>query len=216
MFGRLSQNKIHLDIPYYSQWETPELIDDIIDRKILPNEDANWKKSGAVSLEEYVLWSWNLCGMACLKMILKSRFAKEYKLIDLAKKCQEYGGYEKVIDYTQNKGLIYKPFCVFIKKEFNLDGQFRKFLTIKRIKKEVSKGNYVIASVNAQIRKEDKEFIPAFKGGHLILFTGYDTEKKTLTFHNPSGYFNKTQQDHEVSEELFKSYFAGRGIIIKR
>src|SRR3990167_6800417 len=135
--------KVINKIPYFSQWESPKLVGKIIERKILARDDQKWKNSGAKSPEEYEYWSWNICGMACLKMILASKFSKNYKMIELAKKCEEYGAY-------------------------------------------------------------------VHNGGHLVLITGFDDHKKTLFFHNPSGFFGKSQENCEISEKDFKKFFASR------
>jgi len=163
-------------IPYFAQWESQELVDEIIEGKIKAREDPRWKKSGANTPAEYELWSWNVCGMACLKMILMRKFGRDYKTIELAKKCEECGGYikkGKVID-----GLFYEPFIVFLKKELKLKAKvFKRFLTLWRIKRELKKGNYFIVSVSASIRKP--VHTPEHKGGHLVLMTGFDDERKT-------------------------------------
>lgn len=203
--------KILNKVPYFSQWESPELVDKIIKRKILAREDPKWKKSGAKSPEEYEYWSWNTCGMACLKMILYVKTGKEHKTIELANKCEEYGGY--IQNGEKIDGLFYIPFKEFLMKELKLEAKvFRFFLTVGRIKRELKTGNYMIASVNSSIRKPDHE--PEHKGGHLVLVTGFDDTKKTLFLHNPSGFFGVSQENWEITERDFKKFFAGRGILI--
>jgi len=203
--------KVINKIPYFSQWESPKLVGKIIERKILARDDQKWKNSGAKSPEEYEYWSWNICGMACLKMILASKFSKNYKMIELAKKCEEYGAYVQNGDKID--GLFYNPFKKLLEKEFRIKAKvFRIFLTIGRIKRELQNSNYLIASVSASIRKPDHT--PEHKGGHLVLITGFDDHKKTLFFHNPSGFFGKSQENCEISEKDFKKFFASRGILI--
>ncbi len=198
-------------IPYFSQWESWELVGEIIGGRIKAREDPKWKLSGAKTSEEYEYWSWNICGMACLKMILASKFGEEHKTIELAKKCEEYGGY--VQNGEKIDGLFYKPFCKFLANEFQIKAKiFRIFLTIGGIKREIQKGNYFIVSVSSSIRDAAKT--PEHKGGHLILITGFDDRKKTLFLHNPSGFYGKTQENHEISEKDFCKFFAGRGILI--
>jgi hypothetical protein len=70
--------------------------------------------SGAKTIEEYVQWAGNLCGMACLKMILATRTGRAIPMLELSRKCTEYGGYT-VSPTGQIKGLIYAPFVRFIR-----------------------------------------------------------------------------------------------------
>ncbi len=204
--------KILRIIPYYSQWESQELVKDIVVGKISAKKDPKWKQSGAKNLKEYELWSWNICGMACLKMILADKFEKEYKTIALAKDCEKYGGYKP--NGSKVDGLFYDPFVKFLDKDFGIKARvMRRFLTIGKIKKEVQKGNYFIVSVHHSIR--EKEELTEKKGGHLVLITGFDDEKKSLFLHNPSGFYKKSQENFEISEKDFKRFFAGRGMLIE-
>lgn len=197
-------------IPYFSQWETPEMVEKILELNTA-EIDLNWRSSGAKSKSEYELWSWNVCGMACLKMIIASMTGKKYKTIELAKKCELYGGYKP--DGKSIDGLFYEPFVRFIKAEFGIDAKiFRRFLTIRKIKAELEKGNYFMVSVSRHVR--NPEMNPEGKGGHLVLMTGYDNGTQSLFLHNPSGIYKKSQENFEISEKDFKKFFAGRGILI--
>jgi hypothetical protein len=97
-------------VPYFSQWESREITSDVLTRgaAIALAEDPKWASSGAKTIDEYVQWASNLCGMACLKMILGARTGREIPMLDLARKCTEYGGYS-VNAAGQIKGLIYAP-----------------------------------------------------------------------------------------------------------
>jgi hypothetical protein len=218
---------IQSSIPYFSQWESPELIDRILNHTISAADDPLWKNSGALTSEEYRLWSWNICGMACLKMILGDKFNKTFKTIILGKKCLDYGGYRynSVITKTHRKistdnivpwefldGLFYKPFLKFIKKEFDLEGKIIKPLIIADIIRALSDHKYVIASVNPGIR--DPKNTPKIKGGHLVLITGYDIKQKLIYIHNPSGFYQQSQEHFPVSYSDFEKYSAHRGVII--
>ena len=191
MFKR-NEEVIAMNIAYYSQWD----------------------ESGFQSKQEYELWSPNLCGMACLKMVLKDIYNEVQSTVGLAKRCCEYGGY--IVKDDQIEGLIYKPFCKFIKKEFGLSGKVKKRLSCRTIKKQLSKGNYIIASVNPTIRDAQMSVNDevTIKGGHLVLMTGFNSITGTLQFHNPSGNPGKSQINHEMLEEDFNKYFANRGIVV--
>lgn len=199
------------NIPYFSQRESPQLVDDILKKRILAREDPQWARSGAASPEEYEYWCCHICGMACLKMVLADFLSKEYKTIELAKKAAFYKAYipkRNTID-----GLFYAPFCLFLAKEFDIDSDYYTFMTQKVIKYELNKNNYVIASVNQKIREGGKN-ISKNKNGHLVLITGYDEAIKVFYIHNPSGYYKQSQINQSLSYDEFGSFFGHRGIVI--
>lgn len=217
------------NLTYYSQWESPKLVEDIINKKFHPKNDPLWKRSGAVSQTEYCMWSWSGCGMACLKMILKHATGKEYKLVTLGKKCLEYGGYKdnskkhsakKIMERNNGRppsdyfdGLFYGPFLEFINKEFHLSGNVVFLMTLKDIITGLSDKKYVIVSVSGSLRNPEREKLHK-KGGHLVLVSGYDLDNKLLYLHNPSGAYQKSQEYFPIKFKTFNKYFANRGVVI--
>lgn len=206
-------------IPYFSQWESTELVDRLLSKKISAVDDPKWRQSGAVSKHEYLHWSWNSCGMACLKMVLADEFSKKFKIVELGKLCEKYGGYvtdEKAFsanDYLHSiDGLFYQPFVRFIKTEYGLDAVVRKILVAKEIMHELSEGNYVVVSVDPAIRNPSLKSNK--KGGHLVLMTGYDRKKKLFYLNNPSGYYKKSQENASLSFKNFEKFFAHKGFVI--
>ena len=123
----------------------------------------------------------------------------------------KYGGYERPFDASD--GLRYRQFTEFLKGEFGIESRVSGVLLPRDIMKEIAAGNYVIVSVSPQIR--DPKARPRKKGGHLILIKGYDLKKQHFVINNPSGDFNKTQQDFEIRFKDFRRFFAGRGIVIQ-
>lgn len=207
----LPRRFLHEDVPYYSQWESRNLNKDIVNNNIDARDDPRWKESGAKTKEEYNIWSWNGCGMACTKMLLAHRLGREIPLVELGKKCVEYGGYTMPLE--NSPGLVYAPYTSFLHKEFGLHAKVVAPLLLREIIHELSKGYYVIASVSYDIRKSGST--PKVKGGHLILMLGYDLDKQELYFHNPSGDSQQTQEYAVVSLTDFTKYFSGRGIVIQ-
>ncbi len=199
----------HEGIPFFAQWESPELIRDIIERKLKAGNDPRWSESGANSQEEYELWGRNVCGMACLKMILATK-GRKARLIDLAKKCTEYGGYQ--IRGEKIDGLYYQPFIEFINREFDLQGSVYPFMEINDIITELDQGHFAIASVSPGIRYPQS--IPAKKGGHLVLVIGYNISLRKLLIHNPSGFYGESQEYVSISFENFEKFFAQKGIAV--
>ncbi len=223
------KSRVVYNIPYYSQWESNNLVNEILTEKLKAQNDPKWKNSGAKTHEEYAIWSWSGCGMACLKMILKDRLKKDYPLVELGKMCMKYGGYkDNSAKYDTNKtinqgkavpsgyfeGLFYKQFLNFIRREFSLEGIIIRPMVIGDILKAISNHRYVIVSVNASIR--DANSIPPYKGGHLVLVTGFDLRKKLLYIHNPSGFYQESQENYPICFNDFNKFFSNRGIVISQ
>lgn len=199
-------------IKYFSQWESPLLVTKILRKEINAKKDPEWKNSGALSKEEYELWSWNICGIACLKMILTHIFKKDFKSIKLAKECAEYGGY--VLNNNTIKGLYYAPFCEYLGKVFKLKSSFiDKEMSFEDIYNAINSGKFVIVSVSPKIRNKETKDIGE-KGGHLVLVTKVDKNKEEIYIHNPSGFSLVSQENYCLTENEFKKFFANRGIII--
>lgn len=207
----ISRSSLHKDVPYFSQWETPNLVQAIIEKKISATDDPLWKNSGAKTKEEYVDWSWNGCGMACLKMILAYQGSKPDPLVILGKKCTEYGGYRSPL--SQSQGMLYRPFVKFVKAEYGIEAIASSAITLKDILVSLAHKNIVIASVSPQIREPKTK--PKQKGGHLVLVLGYDLDAKKLYVHNPSGFSKQTQEYAAISFHDFKKFFANRGVIVQ-
>lgn len=200
------------EVPYFSQWESPELVKRITNGTFDSSKDPNWKSSGAKTKEEYSLWSANACGMACTKMIIANELHKIVPIVVLCKKATTYGAYTFPLETSP--GLLYKPYVKFLKSEFNLEAKIINPLTINEILIALHQDNYVIASVSPGIRTVER--IPPAKGGHLVLLLGYDLSKKEIYFHNPSGFTEQTRHHATLSFDDFTRFFGMRGIIITR
>ncbi len=215
----IPRSYILYSMPYNSQWPSPEFVDVILkteDRNGML--DPNWKDYGTIDPEEYKLWSRNTCGMSCLRSILQYTKCITFPIMTLAKRCTEYGGYIPTSDDIE--GMFYQPFVDYLKGDFNLNGRVANSLTLEQILQEVSRKNFVIASVSPLIR--DPRLIPPTRGGHLVLITGYDLDKSlsndecgVLYIHDSTGYYNKNQKYAEISINDFMKFFAEKGIIIE-
>jgi len=202
--------KVIYEIPYYSQWESRELANGYIKNPESVINDPLWANSGALSKEEYALWSNNVCGMACVKMILGYFTKNEYQTIKMAKDSLAYGAY--TISGNNIEGLFYKGCVAFLKGEFDIEASWLTNMSVDNIVDNLSKNNLVIASVSKYIRDTKPNVIN--KGGHLVVVVGFDTEKGLLYIHNPSGYYPDAQSFFPVTYDIFNECFANRGIII--
>lgn len=198
------------NVPYFSQWESRELVSRILRGDMRADDDPYWQRSGAESKIEYALWSRNACGMACLKMILAHRNDVTLPLVILGKRSMSYEAYDQPLDASI--GLKYGPFVRFLDQEFDVRAKSVAVLTTSEIISELVRGNYVIASVSSMIR--DPKSVPGHKGGHLVLIVGYDLTKRILYIHNSSGGSMSIEEYSSIEFRDFHRFFANRGIVI--
>lgn len=200
----------NLDIPYFSQWETPEMTLPVLSEGASAlYRDPLWRNSGAQTIEEYARWAVNVCGMACLKMILAAR-GEDHPILSLARACTTYGGYVVNEADASIKGLIYAPFVDFVRERFNLSGGVRTDVPVAAIPAILAGHRFFIASVSSAIRWPERE--PPSKGGHLVLVTAVSQE--SIRFHNPSGHDRASQADVVLPLATFDRFFANRGIAV--
>jgi len=197
-------------VPYFSQWETPGMTLPVLaegQQALLG--DPLWHQSGAPTIEEYARWAVNVCGMACLKMILAAR-GEIHPTLELARACTAYGGYVVNEIDASIKGLIYAPFVRFAADRFALSAETMTGVETSAIPELLSKRRFFIASVNSGIRWPERE--PPSKGGHLVLVTA--ASQGAIRFHNPSGHDAASQADVTLPLAVFDRFFANRGISV--
>lgn len=197
------------DVPYYAQWESADIIGGIVSGKISAMDDPLWEESGAESIAEYVRWASNICGMACLRMVLASRFGRSPAIMDLTRGALKYGAYREEPDGTI-KGMIYAPFVEFIRDIYGIKSDVVTGVPVKNLAKVMQTSEFFLASVHHSIRWAER--MPPQRGGHLVLVT--NVSRTCVTFHNPSGHTMATQQNVSLEHAEFDRFFAGRGIAI--
>ncbi|MCR5942716.1 hypothetical protein FG152_18130 [Ochrobactrum sp. XJ1] len=198
------------NVPYFSQWETPEMTLPVLAKgAVALLDDPLWQRSGAESVEEYAQWAVNLCGMACLKMILATR-GEDHSALELARACTRYGGYVVSADGISIKGLIYAPFAELVSSQFGLKAEVMTGVETAALPELLSRWPFFMASVHHSIRWPDQA--PPLKGGHLVLITSASSQG--VRFHNPSGHDRASQADVVLPLDVFDRFFAGRGIAV--
>jgi hypothetical protein len=195
-------------VPYYSQWESPELVPRFLDGSLRAAEDPRWAASGARTPQEYEHWAEKVCGLACLRMILAARSLPVPPMMSLLERALEWRCY--VPDGDRVIGLIYQPFADWVGQEFAIRAQVAAELPLATLAAAASPATPVIASVHGWIRNPAQ--VPPSRGGHLVLVTGADSE--TVRLHNPSGLPQVSQRDALIGIADFERFFAGRGLII--
>ncbi|RWM40778.1 hypothetical protein [Mesorhizobium sp.] len=198
------------EVPYFSQWESPSMTLPLLaEGPSALHRDPLWRDSGAATVEDYARWAVNVCGMACLKMILAAR-GEIHPTLELARACTGYGGY--IVNEIDGsiKGLIYEPFVRFVGERFNLAAETMTNVDAAMMPGLFSRWRYFIASVHPGIRWPERE--PPSTGGHLVLVTAASPSE--IRFHNPSGHDRPSQADVTLPLASFDRFFARRGIAV--
>jgi hypothetical protein len=196
-------------VPYYSQWESPSLVRDLVDGSLRGADDPRWAESGARTPGEYEFWADKTCGIACFKMILARRARPVPPTMRLVERALAHGAY--VPRGERVDGLIYAPFARLAEAEFGVVLDVARELTPAEIEEAATPDTPVIASVHRWIRWPDRE--PPQRGGHLVLVTG--ARGGTVRLHNPSGFAGASQRDVMVKVSDFAKFFAGRGMLVR-
>ena len=201
-------------VPYFSQWESRDLTGAVLSEgvQVALARDPLWALSGASTLAEYVAWGADVCGMACLKMILAARTGRIVPTLELARGCTAYGGYKVDAETGRIQGLIYAPFVRFVQERFGIHAEVITNTTARSIPEIIERAEFFIASVHPAIRWPEGE--PPARGGHLVL--AMECSSDTVVFHNPSGHDQASQEYACLELERFDRFFAGRGIAILR
>lgn len=198
------------NVPYFSQWETPDMTLAVVAKgSSALLDDPLWQQSGAETVEEYAHWAVNICGMACLKIILATR-DELHSTLALARACTQYGGYVVSEDGTSIKGLIYAPFVRMVTERFGLKAEVVTGLKTAAIPAFLSRGQFLMASVHHSIRWPEQA--PPSKGGHPVLVTS--ASGQDLRFYNPSGHDQASQANVTLPLAVFDRFFANRGILV--
>ncbi|MET9616329.1 C39 family peptidase [Kitasatospora indigofera] len=195
-------------VPYYSQWESPELVREIIAGKLSAADDPLWGQSGAATQEEYEFWSWRLCGMACLRMALDHWWGVAPPAVTLAGECLAAGAYVRRGERLD--GLIHAPFAAYVGERWGLAAESRPDLAAEDIPRLLAAGRLVMTSVHPAVRTLGPE--PARRGGHLVLAVG--ATERELVIHNPSGFAGESQAFARVPWTDLPRFYAGRGIVL--
>ncbi|MGK4579673.1 C39 family peptidase [Kitasatospora sp. HPMI-4] len=196
-------------VPYHSQWESADLVPDILDGTLPASDDPLWERSGAATPEEYEYWSWRLCGMACLRMALDFWWGVSPAPVTLAEECMAAGAYVRHPDGRLD-GLIHAPFAAYVHQRWGLAAEARSPLPAEELPALLAAGRLAVISVHPSIRTLDPQ--PPRTGGHLVLAVGANRDE--LLIHNPSGFPDGSQSFARVPWGDLGRFYAERGIVL--
>ncbi|MCC8396641.1 C39 family peptidase [Paraburkholderia sp. MMS20-SJTR3] len=200
----------HADVPYYTQWGSPEWVREIVELQRDPCGDPHWQRSGFADPEHYRFWAKRLCGLTCLESVLdywRIAHAPRAALLDDALR---HGVY-RLRDDGGVDGLIYRPFAGWVGGAFGLRVGVLPQVSIEDIAAQLSADTFAIVSVSSEIRYPER--LNRRRGGHLILLHGRDRDG--VWFHNPSG-IAPYQADAYLPFATIERFYAGRGMTLSR
>jgi len=197
-----------LSVPYFNQWEAPELAADIVAKRLTLKDVPQWRTSGAQSQDEYIEWARHVCGMCCLKMALAATRGEVVPILELTRRSLPYGTYVREGDNI--RGLIYAPFIDFVREELHIEAKVCVDIDVQDIASELESKYFFMASVHPSIRQPAS--LPPTRGGHLVLVS--QVAQGRITFHNPSGDVPASQSNVTLPLDTFSRFFARRGIAL--
>jgi hypothetical protein len=198
--------------PFYSQWESPELVPLFLDGSLTAEQDPRWHRSGAPSPAEYAYWAVKICGLACLKMILAAGGEPVPPTMRLVERALDWRVFVPIPGTSRVHGLIYRPFADWVAADYGIAAEVAAELTVAGLVSRLAGGAVVIASVHPWVRWPDR--VPPDRGGHLVLVTGRHGDQ--LILNNPSGLPGISQHAARIALADFARFYAGRGIVITR
>lgn len=201
------------DVPYQAQFASPELISDILNKKVLAKDDPKWEVFGFDSNEEAGYWAERMCGVACMKMLI-DKVGKDVSMADLVRECVEKCGY----DIATDRGWFHEPMREVLEQN-GISSKIVPHATVATLARHLTDGRLFIASVNPEIIRFDDVVTSRQKGGHLVLVLGVRTNDGKISgffLHNPSGRTKETREKAYVPRGVFEQAFGKRGILVTR
>jgi hypothetical protein len=200
----------HADVPYYTQWGSPEWVRPIVEDEADPCDDPGWRRSGFTDPQRYRFWASRLCGLTCLESALdywRIAHPPRAALLDEALRHEVY----RLRDDGGVDGLIYRPFAVWVEAAFGLTVGVLPEVGLEEIAARIDADTVAIVSVSPEIRYPERP--NEVRGGHLVLLHGRDRDG--VWFHNPSG-VTPHQADVYLPFATMKRFYAGRGMTLTR
>lgn len=212
--------EFELEVPFYAITETESLLtSNFFEKKLDYAElnDTKWRESGAKSLKLYYHWLDKLSAFASLKMVVAAISGNVYGTVNLATRSLSYGGFILDQETEAYEGPLQpRAYKMLIEREFHLQAEYGK-VSLDRIKSELSQGHYVVAEVSELLRfaGKSKYEIPEDKRGSWVVIYGFNSVKKTIKFHNPTGVYKNSMKEVNLAEKIFGDYYSGIAYVIK-
>ncbi len=165
-----------------------------------------WVRFGSTRAE-YDLWSPEVCGICCLKMV-GDTFNKtnQMSLYSLTMQCLDKGGYRILAD-NRIEGVFHQPLLA-LAEELGLQGEVRGNLDPGSVIKALGEEKLVILSIDL------KKVRPELNGGHLILIYDYSRSLNSFFAHDPSYLLSRQGRGTRVDSEYLEDISNQKGIVL--
>lgn len=201
-----------MSFPYESQWGDVRCNEAVVVRGEAPGRFHDWRRDGYASEAEYAFWAAHVCGLACLRSVLRS-WRPAFGVVPMAEPIRGAVAAGALVERADTvDGLYYRPFLAWIAEAFGIDGDVVEHTPIADLVPSIDVDRVVIASVSSEIRWPERP--NARRGGHLVLVHGVDEDGR-LVFHNPSG-IGATAADAVADLPTFARFHADRGMVLRR
>jgi hypothetical protein len=199
------------EYPYESQWGDLACNEPLIEHGTNPAIFFDWASDGYPSEAEYLFWSRHICGLACLRSVLRAwtPHQGEIAMYELIQRAQQRKALVRAEETVQ--GLLYQPFVDWVRDDFGIDGTVHPIVEAPGLLEHVRDGQVAFASVSSEIRYPERP--NARRGGHLVLI--HAVENSRITLHNPSG-IGESAQNATVDVTTFERFFAHRGVTLRK
>lgn len=206
--------RLPIDVPYISQFATPDLINDYIHHNYDGTQDPAWPSFGAPDPADYAFWSHRVCALACLKMAIDA-FQTATPIPTLWQLVQAglaHHGYvlEDENGVWKDEGW-YVAAQIALAADYGLRMTGHSYTSPYGICYHLQQGNLIAATVTPELG-ERQPFTRRY-GGHLVIVFGFRWRSGKPTHflvHNPSGRYPELRDSAWISSRRFRRAFAYR------
>ena len=198
--------------PYESQWGDERCNAAVVLRREPPGRFHDWRADGYASEREYEYWASHVCGLACLRSVLRAwrPGLGPVPMAELIRGAVAAGALVPRPDTVD--GLYYRPFLAWIAADYGQHGAGLEGAEVYGWLTGVGGAAVALASVSPEIRWPERP--NERTGGHLVLVHGRDDAGRAV-FHNPSG-IGPTAGSAVLAPEVFARFHPGRGMLLHR
>lgn len=209
---------VPFEVPYVSQFASPDLINDYIHHGYDGTQDPNWGDFGAPTPEDYAFWAPRVCALACLRMAIMAFDMGEPTLWQLVQRGLEFDGYRlRDEDGRWIDEGWYVQAQVKLAAKYGLQMVGYSYASPLEICQRIREGDLVAATVTPEIGERAPQ--TRRYAGHLVLVLGYrwrDGMVESYCLHNPSGRYPELRAYAWVSARRFKESYAFRYATLKK
>jgi len=167
---------------------------------------------GSLTQEEMKKWGYNICGLLCAFMVIKS-------LKDNAAKLQK-SMHEaiRINAYDDKNGWIHEK-LVELLSIYGIPALRKSKADLHLVEQLIIGKHLIIASVSPTYLNSKSSFFFNRKSGHLVLIIGMELQNNIMVklhIHDPGSRDHEGGEDLMVDADLFDKNFAGNIIVIEQ